>query len=101
MTSELSDTEFQHQIKSLAQTDLSPEHFEELNTFLKLSSDFTNFFTSCTLNDFRNLRSSKPMNLIFLMSHVSIFIEMGVFVCLSIKMFFMMIKQVQSDKIIR
>ena len=83
MTSELSDTEFQHQIKSLAQTDLSPEHFEELNTFLKLSSDFTNFFTSCTLNDFRNLRSSKPMNLIFLMSHVSIFIEMGVFVCLS------------------
>ena len=72
MSSELSDTEFQHQIKSLAKTDLSPEHFDELNTFLKLSGDFTNFFTSCTLADFRNLRNTKPMNLIFLMSHVSL-----------------------------
>ena len=79
MSSELSETEFQHQIKSLAQTDLTPEHFEELNTFLKLSADFTNFFTSCTLTDFRNLRSTKPMNLIFLMSHVSYWINMGVF----------------------
>ena len=79
MSSELSETEFQHQIKSLAETDLTPEHFEELNTFLKLSADFTNFFTSCTLTDFRNLRSTKPMNLIFLMSHVSYRINMGVF----------------------
>ena len=71
LSSELNDTEFQKQIKSLAQTELSPEHTEELNTFLKLSCDFTNFFTSCTLSDFRNLRKSKPLNLIYLMSHVS------------------------------
>jgi len=53
----------------LAQTELTHEHTEELNTFLKLSFEFTNFFTSCTLNDFRNLRKAKPLNLIFLMSH--------------------------------
>ena len=70
--SELNESEFQQQIKSLAKTELSMEHIEELNTFLKLSHDFTNFFTSCTLSDFRNFRNTKPMNLIFLMSHVSI-----------------------------
>ena len=71
LSSQLSDTEFQAQIKSLGATDLNPEHSEELNTFLRLSQDFTHFFTSCTLNDFRNLRKTKPMSLIYLMSHVS------------------------------
>jgi len=71
LSTALNDTEFQKQVKSLGQTELSHEHSDELNTFLKLSCDFTNFFTSCTLNDFRNLRKSKPLNLIFLMSHVS------------------------------
>ena len=70
-SSELNDTEFQAQIKSLGATDLSPEHSGELNTFLKLSFDFTNFFTSCTLSDFRNLKKARPMSLIYLMSHVS------------------------------
>ena len=69
--SELNESEFQKQIKSLAQTDLTHEHIEELTTFLKLSFEFTSFFTSCTLEDFRNLRKAKPQNLIFLMSHVS------------------------------
>jgi len=71
LSSELNDTEFQKQIKSLAETELSHEHSEELNTFLKLSCDFTNFFTSCTLSDFRNLKKSKPLNMIYIMSHVS------------------------------
>lgn len=71
MSSELNDTEFQKQIKSLGATDLSHEHADELNTFLRLSCDFTNFFTSCTLSDFRDLRKAKPQNAIFLMSHVS------------------------------
>ena len=56
MTQQLSDTEFKKQIKSLAETELSPEHADELNTFLRLSNDFTNFFTSCSLADFRQLR---------------------------------------------
>ena len=72
-STELSETEFQKQIKSLGETDLSPEHSEELSTFLMLSHDFTNFFTSVALNDFRELRKRKPFNLIYLMSHVSHF----------------------------
>ena len=75
MTQQLSDTEFKKQIKSLAETELSPEHKDELDTFLKLSNDFTNFFTSCSLADFRQLRQAKPMNMIYLMSHVSIFTQ--------------------------
>ena len=77
LSSQLSDTEFQAQIKSLGATDLTPEHTDELNTFLKVSSDFTHFFTSCTLNDFRNLRKTKPMSLIYLMSHVSSFFNLS------------------------
>mgnify|MGYP007082948721 CR=1 FL=1 len=72
MSTELNDTEFQKQIKSLGETELSHEHSEELNTFLKLSSDFTTFFTNCTLADYRNLKKNKPLNLIYLMSHVSL-----------------------------
>ena len=68
---DLNESEFQKQIRSLAKTELTNEHSEELNTFLKLSHEFTNFFTSCTLNDFRELRKAKPFNLIYLMSHVS------------------------------
>ena len=56
---------------SLGQTELGPDHADELNTFLRLSSDFTTFFTSCTLADFRNLRNTRPQNLIYIMSHVS------------------------------
>jgi hypothetical protein len=36
--------------------------------FFKLTSDFTQFFTSCNLDDFRQLRKNKPANLIFLIS---------------------------------
>ena len=60
LSSELSETEFQKQIMSLGQTELGPDHADELNTFLRLSSDFTTFFTSCTLADFRNLRNTRP-----------------------------------------
>ena len=71
LSSELSETEFQKQIKSFAETEINQEHSDELNSFLQFSNDFTHFFTSCALNDFRNLRKSKPANLIFLISHVS------------------------------
>ena len=72
LSSELSESEFQKQIKSFGETEITQEHSEELNMFLKVSNDFTHFFTSCTLNDFRQLRKSKPANLIFLISHVSV-----------------------------
>ena len=71
LSSELSELEFKKQIKSFGDTEISHDHTEELNMFLKVSNDFTHFFTSCALNDFRQLRKSKPQNLIFLISHVS------------------------------
>ena len=75
VSSELSESEFQKQIKSFGETEITHDHSEELNMFLKVSQDFTHFFTSCALNDFRNLRRNKPANLIFLVSHVSLLIR--------------------------
>ena len=53
LSSELTETEFQKQIKSFGETEITVEHSDELNMFLKVSNDFTHFFTSCALNDFR------------------------------------------------
>ena len=64
----IDESEFQKQIKSFSESDISIEHIDEINMFFKVSSDFTSFFTSCNLEDFRKLRKVKPQNLIFLMS---------------------------------
>ena len=39
--------------------------------FFKMSEDFQSFFTSCNLDDFRQLRKTNQANLIFLISQVS------------------------------
>jgi hypothetical protein len=66
--SDLDESEFQKQIKSFMETEITLEHVEELNVFFKVSNDFPTFFTSCTLEDFRKLRQTKPANLIFMIS---------------------------------
>ena len=68
MGGNLDESEFQKQIRSFKETDISIEHVDEINMFFKVSEDFQGFFTSCNLDDFRQLRKTKPANLIFLIS---------------------------------
>lgn len=45
------------------------EHSKDIDSFLKVSDDFTNVFTSISLEDFRQIKESKTDNIVHIVSH--------------------------------
>lgn len=72
MGGSFSATDYRDQIINFQKNYLGQENATQLQNFLQMSEDFYNVFTSCYLDDYRKVKESKPDNIIYLMSYVSL-----------------------------
>lgn len=71
MGNQFSQQEYKERLTKFQNEFLTLEHSSELDKFLCNSDDFTNVFTSITLDDFRSIKESKADNIVHIVSHVS------------------------------
>ena len=72
MGQHFSQSEYKEKLGKFGAEYLTLEHSQELDHFLQVSDDFTNVFTSVSLEDFRAIKESKTDNIVHIVAHVSI-----------------------------